>query len=286
VSTGQEVIDELSGHSSFVMSVAWSPDGKKLATGSTDITVRLWSVSSGQETILAGHTSFVLSLAMSHDGRHMASSTGDCALRIWDLGSSPTELCTLGNNTSAFTCLAFNSNSSCLASGTQDGSVKVWKFTPSLKALEQLCTMTKHSAWVHCVEWSSSDKYIVSWSWDNTVLIWGTTAENWAMYQLVADTLSFTDIRDEVSNIMQRAGEASRHEIWAGDYCLCFLKDCVSIHSLEERDQTHSKRGELITKYCAPSNIRCIACFKETICVGCEDGQVLFLQAPLLLWPI
>jgi WD40 repeat protein len=74
----------LQGHSSYVYSVAFSPDGKYLASGSYDNTVKLWSVESQKEvTTLQGHSSYVLSVAFSPEGKYLASGSDDKTLKLW-----------------------------------------------------------------------------------------------------------------------------------------------------------------------------------------------------------
>jgi WD40 repeat protein len=76
------------GHSSSVFSIAFSPDGKYLASGSLDKTVKLWSVESQKEvTTLQGHSEFVFSVAFSPDGKYLASGSQDKTLKLWSVES-------------------------------------------------------------------------------------------------------------------------------------------------------------------------------------------------------
>ena len=78
----------LQGHAGAVWSVAFSPDGKTLASGSSDQTVHLWEVSSGQcLKTLQGHTSRSRSVAFSPDGKTLASGSDDQTVRLWEVSS-------------------------------------------------------------------------------------------------------------------------------------------------------------------------------------------------------
>jgi WD40 repeat protein len=90
--SGQEVLN-LSGHAFAVYSVAFSPDGKRLASASADRMVKIWDTASGEETLnLMGHTDGVPSVAFSTDGMRLASAGYDRTLWVWDARPWTTQL--------------------------------------------------------------------------------------------------------------------------------------------------------------------------------------------------
>ncbi len=119
----------LNGHSSWVKSVEWSPDGQTLASAADDKTVRLWDTATGEAIRkLNDHLSSVYSLAWSpeKDTRRLASAGSDRTIRIWDiLTGKPTNA--LEGHTSAVQCVAFSADGCIFASKGGDSTIRLWR---------------------------------------------------------------------------------------------------------------------------------------------------------------
>jgi WD40 repeat protein len=170
----------LKGHTGFVYSVAYSPDGKTLASGSYDKSIKLWDVATGRElATLKGNTDAVCSVAYSPNGKTLAAGSGDLTGRLWSgdhdgmvkLSDVATgrELATLKGNTDAVFSVAYSPDGKTLASGSwDDTTIKLW----DVETCKERATLKGHTEIVNSFAYSPDGKTLASGSWDSTVKLW------------------------------------------------------------------------------------------------------------------
>ncbi|KAE9401076.1 WD40 repeat-like protein [Gymnopus androsaceus JB14] len=168
VATGQQ-IQKLIGHSQFVSSAAFSPDGKQVVTGSGDKTAIIWNVATGQQIqILKGHSGQVISVAFSPDGKQVASGSADETAMVWNVATGQ-RIKKLKGRSSWVNSVAFSPDGKQVVSGSHNKTAHIWNATSG----QLIHTLKGHSDSVSSVAFSPDGTKVVSRS--RTLYIWDVT---------------------------------------------------------------------------------------------------------------
>ncbi|MFE8005092.1 AAA family ATPase [Streptomyces sp. NPDC057418] len=151
-----------------VESCAWSPDGRRIATGGHDGTVRVREADTGTElTTLTGHQDWVGRVAWSPGGRFLASASDDRTCRLWDVAESR-QLTVLRGHDNYVDDVAWSPDEQRIATASGDWTVAVWEATTG----RRIHVLTGHEGRVRCVAWSPDGRFVASGSDDRTVRVW------------------------------------------------------------------------------------------------------------------
>ena len=200
----------LTGHTSHVMDIVFSPDGKTLASGGWDYTVRLWDVETGKSLkTLTEHTAPVRSVAFSPDGRTLASGSNDNTVRLWDVETGKL-LKTLGH-TDAVRSVTFSPDGRTLATGGWDQTIRLWDALNGT----HLQTLVGHTSTIFIVAFSPDGRTLATGSDDDTIRLWdvlsGTHLQTlkWEGYQQWG-TIAFSPD----SEMLASGGDAGTTRLW------------------------------------------------------------------------
>ena len=196
------------GHGGLVNSITFSPDGRLLASGSSDKTIKLWEVSTGRLLkTLKGHVEDVNSVAFSPDGRLLAGGGDDSVIKLWEVSTGKL-MYTFKGSWNGVLSIAFSPDGKYLASGSRDGILRIWRvstgkllyaveeenwvtsvsFSPNGELLASgvnytiklrdvstgrlLRTFTGHKHYTISISFSPDGKYLASGSQDDTIKLW------------------------------------------------------------------------------------------------------------------
>ena len=199
-----------------VRALAFSPDGKMLASGSEDKRVRVWNIEKRfKHATLTGHKEWITAVAFSTDGKTVASGDAGKVIKLWAVGTGR-ERATLRGHKNTINALTFAPDgplpySGCLVSGSADGTIRFW----DPKTGQELLTFTTgHTEWVKAFAFSENDTTLASAAFNGTVEVWNLkTAQELA---------TFNEAESDLTAAVAFSHDAKRFAIRGGSGAIAF----------------------------------------------------------------
>lgn len=211
------------GHRDIVYCCAISSNGRMIATGGRDNTIRLWAASNGDAlSTLQGHESEVSGLALVADGTVVISGSYDNTVRVWEAGlQTGDSLSVLRGHDGWVNCVSCSRDGSVAVSGSWDHNLVVWEIDPVSGHGKQRAVLRGHRDWVHCCSMTPDGKTAVSGSDDGTARVWATeTCEQ--LHHLEGHRAGVRCCAvSEGGNVVATGGADNDLRVWALPSCKC-----------------------------------------------------------------
>ncbi len=206
-----ELQSELLGHCNEIRSFEFSRDGKRLATGSMDQTVRIWDGSTGKFiAALVGHKGWVYHTAFSPDGKRIVSASQDKTLRMWDVATGVL-LAVMHGHTAEVLKVAYSEDGKTIVSVSRDGTIKYW----NARKVELGNVLRGHTDFVYGVAFHPDGERVASASWDGTVRIWNaTTRKQLSAMSYGANTIVASVAFHPNGNLLASLGRDEAVRLW------------------------------------------------------------------------
>jgi WD40 repeat protein len=167
----------LAGHKGAIIALAFSADGRRLASGSADKEARVWDMTAADPAatviVLRGHTDSVQTLAFSPDGRWIATGSADTTARVWDLNSAnpadPEYI--LSGHEEPISAIIFTPDSLRVITASADTTARIWDLSTRVSSVSPL-VLRGHTDQVFAIALSADGRWLVTGSRDTTARLW------------------------------------------------------------------------------------------------------------------
>ena len=156
-------------HDGLVTNVVFSPNGKYIATASSDKTARLWNASTGEQIFVLNHDGPVNNVVFSPEGKYVATASDDNTTGLWN--ASTGEQIFVLNHNSSVNDVVFSPDGKYIATASSDKTARLWNASTG----KQIFAPFKHYGWVTNVVFSPDGKYIATASRDKTARLWNVS---------------------------------------------------------------------------------------------------------------
>ncbi len=180
--------NQFSGHQGYVNSVSFSPDGKTIATASSDNTARLWNLQGQQIQEFKGHQGYVNSVSFSPDGKTIATASSDNTARLWNLQGQ--QIQEFKGHQGYVNSVSFSPDGKTIATASSDNTARLWNLQG-----QQIQEFKGHQGYVNSVSFSPDGKTIATASDDKTARLWnlqGQQIQEFKGHQRYVNSVSFS----------------------------------------------------------------------------------------------
>lgn len=244
------------GHSDSITSIAYSPDGKFIATGSMDNTIKIWNASTGREIrTLTGHANTVTALIYLPDGAHLISASDDKSIREWEIATGK-EVAQFQGSRNKVEWLALLPSGKSFASAGEDSIIRIWDIDG--KKLSNNVRDFDRSGWVDALAVAS----------DGNILAWAISGAEVILWDMKSDK-KITTLKPDVNG-------------WRKFSCFTFSNDCKSIFVARDTDlvKLNATGGQELFKRSWTDRLGAMCLSPDgKIVAGSAGTQVVFLDA-------